>query len=296
MKNLIILLTLIGLSSCKKKEVEKEIEIKIPTSEMGHIDLVLDSLAFYDVLQDTFLTEIFSVSSQDTKMYSKPSYDLYLLGQETFFHLSLAKEFWENMEGSGVIVFQSLNPGVGDSLLQAWQTHYADSLYFHTYEGSDFQFQEVMPNRKKNSESSKQANFTPILTSYTKESYLNWGFSEDELKQGVSMRQFMKSWDTTTMSKPFKKIKALAVQVLPQELVELESALMTLGYSKGTESFTHSIHPEIHYSIFEATPFTRYTKIEIELDDPNLSYETQLGNSYLVKVEDGLLVLEAIQK
>lgn len=295
MKNLIILLTLIALSSCQK-EVEAEVEIKIPTSEMGHIDLVLDSLAFHDVLQDTFLTEIFSVSSQDTTMYSKPSYDLYLLGQETFLHFSLAKEFWDKMEGSGVLVFQSINPGMGDSLLQAWQTHHADSLYFHTYKGSDFQLEEIMPNRKINPEESKQANFTPILTSYTKESYLNWGFTEDELKQGVSMRQFMKSWDTTTVNKPFKKINALAVQVLPQELVELESALITLGYTKGTESFTHQIHPEIYYSIFESSPFTRYTKIEIELDDPNLTYETQLGISYLVKVEAGLMTIEAIQK
>ena len=88
----IIIASILIMHSCSQKAAT----FSAPESDLGHVDLILDSAAFHAVLQDSFFRQEFSSLFQDTTMYSKPSYDIYLTGQEAFLHISLAKEYWND--------------------------------------------------------------------------------------------------------------------------------------------------------------------------------------------------------
>jgi Family of unknown function (DUF5829) len=289
---LIIMLAALSFSSCK----EEKKTFAAPVSDLGHVDLVLDSAAFHAILQDSFLVNEFAVVSQDTTMYAKPSYDIYLLGIEAFLHVSLAKAYWENKAGSAVMIFQTRRPGKHDSLLLAWKQFYKDSLNATSFKGGDFNTGEVLPYRKKDSLKPAEPNFTPILMSYSVKGYKNWGFSDSIITNGLSMQEFMRSWDSRTASRLFKKVRALHIQLDQQEFTEMESALYTMGYTKKEKAFTHEFNPSVYYTITETNLVPKYTKIEIELAAKTPEQTIQLGDTYTVKVKDALMVIEQSEK
>jgi hypothetical protein len=268
-------------TSCK----EKNKTFSAPVADLGHLDLVLDSAAFHAILQDSFLVNEFAVVSQDTTKYAKPSYDIYLLGSEAFLHISLAKEYWKNKEGSGVMIFQTKRPGKHDSLLLAWKQFYKDSLNATSFKGGDFNTDEVLPYRKKDSLKPVEPNFTPILMSYSMLGYKNWGFSDSIITHGLSMKEFMRSWDSSSQVKLFRKIKSLHVQVTKQEFAEMESALYAMGYVHNDDHFVHDVHPKIHYTITEKNIIPKYKQIEIELSKSTGERTLQLGTMYTVSVK-----------
>lgn len=116
-----------------------------PISDLGHIDVILDSATWNAIKNDSFIQNEFGVLNVDTAYYGdKPSYDLYVLGHLNFLHLSLAKGFWNNQQGAGVLVFQSQKPGQKEPLLNSWEQFYKDSLFIHSFKGSDFTLDEIM--------------------------------------------------------------------------------------------------------------------------------------------------------
>lgn len=291
MKTLIIILsTIFCFTACG----EAKKSMQAPTSDLAHVDLVLDSLAFQAILQDSFLREEFAVLYQDTTVYSKPSYDIYLLGSESFLHISLAAEYWENKEGSGVMIFQTRKSSKGNSLQSAWKQFYSDSLYFHTYQGGDFELEEIMPYRKKDLSKPVEPNFTPILTSYSTEGYKNWGFDSSEISEGLSMQKFMNSWDINSQSKLFKKLKALDVQLTSQEFAEMESALHAMGYIQQKNRFLHNFNPTINFTITDANITPKYTRIEIELAKKSPDRTILLGDTYEITVKGSLMTIAKI--
>lgn len=289
MKQLLtILLAVCCLSACKQERKS----FSAPVSDLGHVDLVLDSAAFHAILQDSFLTNQFAIVFQDTTQYSKPSYDIYMLGGEAFLHISLATEYWENKAGSGVMIFQTRRPGNGDSLLLSWRQFFKDSLNATSFKGSDFNTSEILPYRKKDSLKPAEPNFTPILTSYSTQAYKNWDFSDTQINDGISMREFMLSWDSSIQSKLFKKIKVLHIQLTQQEFTETESALYAMGYTKQGSQFIHEFNPLIYYQITETNAVPKYSRIEIELNEPTAERTIQLGDTYEIKVKNTLLVIQ----
>lgn len=283
----IILLSVIYCTAC----MEEKKPFSAPISDLAHIDLVLDSLAFHAILQDSFLTKEFAVASQDTTLYSKPSYDIYLLGREAFLHISLASEYWENKEGSGVMIFQTRKSSKGDSLQAAWKQFYSDSLYFHTFQGGDFELEEIMPYRKKDLSKPAEPNFTPILTSYSTQSYKNWGFDDTAISKGVTSQEFMNSWDINSQIKLFKKIKTLDVQLTNQEFAEMESAVYAMGYIKQENRFSHDSNPTINFTITDTNITPKYTRIEIELAKKAPDQIITLGDTYQITVKDSSLII-----
>lgn len=280
---------------CNCSPQKRTSDVVAPVSDLGHVDLVLDSAAFYAIVSDSFLTKEFSVFFQDTTMYSKPSYDLYLLGSEAFLHISLAKEYWENKAGSGVMIFQTRKPEKHDSLLLAWKHYFKDSLSTKNFEGGDFLTGEVLPYRKKDPSKPAEPNFTPILMSYSVQGFKNWGFSDSIITNGVSMQEFMHSWDTTSQEKLFQKIKALHVQVTKQEFAELESALYAMGYTFHTDHFMHEFNPDVHYTVTEFNVVPKYTRIEIELSEPTAKREIRLGTMYTIHINGKEMIIEQVK-
>lgn len=272
----------------------KQTYFKAPISDLGHIDLVLDSIDYYSVINDTFLTGDFGLYFRDTVTYGgKPSYDIYLAGQENFLHISLAKGYWQDKAGSGIIVFQTRKPEMKDSLLNTWKQYYTDSLISHVFNGDDFDLGEILTYRPKGQGSDKQAVFFSNLTSYSQQSLKNWGMSDSSIANGISMPEFMKGWDASIPSKLFKKITQLNVQVTQNEFKDLESALKTVGYTQTGNSFNHKSNPEVFFKIVSESQIPKYTRIEIELSQPTSERNISIGNSYNITVKGTKMIWTA---
>jgi hypothetical protein len=286
---LFFVLTLLS-SGCEPRQSN----LKAPTSDLGHIDLILDSIDYYSIVNDTFLTQSFAVSFQDTVTYgTKQSYDLYLTGQENFLHISLAKGYWKDKAGSGVLVFQTRKPDMKDSLLIAWRQFYSDSLTSHVFNGPDFDLGEVMTYQTEVQDSNKKASFFSNLTSYSKRSLENWGFNDSAIVNGISMREFMIDWDSTTQKKFFKRILRLHVQLTESEYADLESALRTVGYSQKGSRFIHHSNPEISFDLLSEVRLPKFKEIEIELSQPTNERTFAIGGSYEATVKGTRMTLTA---
>lgn len=268
--------------------------LKAPTSDLGHIDLILDSIDYYSIVNDTFLTQSFALFFQDTVTYgSKPSYDLYLAGQENFLHISLAKGYWKGKAGSGVLVFQTRKPDMKDSLLLAWRQYYSDSLTSHVFHGPDFDLGEVMTYQPEVQDTNLQATFFSNLTSYSKRSLQNWGFNDSAIANGISMREFMIDWDSTTQRKLFKRIVRLHVQLTESEFADLESALRTVGYSQNGNRFIHHSNPDISVDLLSEVRLPKFKEVELELSQPTSEKTFTIGRSYEATVKGTRMILIA---
>ncbi|MBX3107325.1 MAG: hypothetical protein KIS69_09995 [Bacteroidetes bacterium] len=239
-----------------------------PVSDLGHIDVILDSVTWYTIKNDSFIQNDFGVLNVDTAYYSgKPSYDLYLLGQLNFLHLSLAKDFWNNQQGAGVLVFQTQKPGQIEPLLNSWKQFYKDSLFVHSYKGSDFTLDEIMAWYKQDTTKPKEAEMFANLTSYSADAYKNWGITDSIINAGLAMKQFMGDWGGEPLkTRLFNSITELHMTMNQQEFKEIESALLAVGYKENKNSFTHSANPSIYITVSEEKVKSKYTKVKFRLN------------------------------
>lgn len=271
------------------------VEVKAPASVLGHIDLVLDSAAYASVNDNTFLTSVFAHYAQDTVEYGgKPSFDSYLAGQESFIHISLAEGYWKDKLGSGALVFQSVLPDRMDGLREAWQQHYPDSLVTQVFKGEDFDLGEVMVYRSEEEGQGMGAALRTYLTSFSERGLRNWGMDSASIADGVTMREFMSTWDWSIPEKLFLRIARIEVRVSEQELDEMASALLTVGYSRSGDRFEHPGNPAIAYRIVPRSSKPGFARIEIELTRPVGPQQFTLGEMYEVRVEGARMVIISI--
>jgi hypothetical protein len=259
---LIILLSLFGCTEQASKSIHA------PISDLGHIDVILDSATWYAIKNDSFIQNEFGVLNVDTAYYGgKPSYDLYVLGHLNFLHLSLAKAFWDNQQGGGVLVFQTQKPGQKESLLNSWKQFYRDSLFVHSFKGSDFTLDEVMAWYKHDTTKPKEANIFANLTTYSADAYKNWGITDSIVSAGLAMKQFMGDWGGEPLkTRLFNSISELYMTINQREFKEIKSALLAVGYEENQNRFTHSANPPIYVTINEENQKSKYSKVKFKLN------------------------------
>ena len=259
---LIIFLSLFGCTEQASKS------INAPISDLGHIDVILDSATWYAIKNDSFIQNEFGVLNVDTAYYGgKPSYDLFVLGHLNFLHLSLAKAFWDNQQGGGVLVFQTQKPGQKESLLNSWKQFYKDSLFLHSFKGSDFTLDEIMAWYNHDSTKPRKANIFANLTSYSVDAYKNWGITDSIVSAGLAMKQFMRDWGGEPLkTRLFNSISELYMTINQQEFKEIKSALLAVGYVENKNRFTHSANPPIYVTINEETQKSKYSKVKLKLN------------------------------
>jgi hypothetical protein len=267
MKNIIItaLLVSIFFFGCTEHASKSK---DAPISDLGHIDVILDSVTWYAIKNDSFIQNEFGVLNVDTAYYGgKPSYDLYILGHLNFLHLSLAKAFWNNQQGAGVLVFQTQNPGQIEPLLNSWKQFYKDSLLVHNYKGSDFTLDEIMAWYNHDTTKPKEAHIFANLTSFSVDAYKNWGITDSIISAGLAMKQFMGDWGGDPLkTRLFNSITELYMTVNQQEFKEIKSALLAVGYEENKNSFTHSANPPIYVTISEENVKSKYSKVKFKLN------------------------------
>lgn len=263
---------LLSLSACKSPSSKP---INTPVSDFAHIDVILDSATWFAIKNDSFIQKEFGVLNVDTAYYGgKPSYDLYVLGHLNFLHLSLAEAFWNNQQGGGVLVFQSQKPGQKDSLLNSWKQFYTDSIFVHTYKGSDFTLDEIMAWYKRDTTKPEEANIFINLTTYSADAYRNWGITDSIVNAGLAMKQFMGDWGGEQLkSKLFNSITELYMTINQQEFIEIKSALLAIGYEEKENNFTHASNPPIFITINEEKGKSKYTKVKFKLNSSIIEKE-----------------------
>lgn len=239
----------------------------LPISDLGHIDVILDSITWYAIKNDSFIQKQFAVMYIDTAYYGKkPSYDIYLLGQLNFLHISLAKGFWADQQGSGVLVFQTQKPDMKDELLNSWKHFYKDSLFIHTFKGSDYTLNELMAWYKRDTTKPKEANLFANLTTYSEDAYHNWGITDSIVNTGMVMKQFMGGWGGKELKERlFNSIKELYITINQKEYKEIKSALLAVGYKETKNTFTHLKNPSIYVTISEQKGRAKYSKVKFSL-------------------------------
>jgi hypothetical protein len=267
-------------------------KINAPATDPGHIGFVLDSAAYFDLLNDSFLTREFAQLFVDTSYHPEPLIELYLTGREAFLNVGLAKEFWRGKAGKGIMMFQTRKPGEIDNLIGNWKQLYADSLNSYVHDGGGFKIAEVTPYVNKNHPSSKQPNLSILFASYTIPTYKSWGFRDSAIATGIAMKDFMNSWDNRTQNKLFKKFNSFHIQLTEKELEQIESGLISIGYIKEETVFKHHDNPPVYFTITAKNEIPKYTKIEIELAESTTQRIIQLGNMYTIRVKNKQMVIE----
>ena len=259
MKYLIVVCLL--LCACTR-HTEKNIA---PATDLAHIDIILDSATWTAVKNDSFMQKEFAVMHNDTAVYSgKNSYDIYLLGELNFLHLSQAKDFWKDRSGGGTLVFQSQKPGMKDSLLASWKYYYPDSLRSITYKGNDFTLYEIIA--AYDSTKPKKPEMFADLSSYSTDAYKNWGITDSVINAGLSLKQFMSDWAGEEGSgKLFKSITELYLNIDQKEFIEIRSALLATGYKEEENKFIHTNNPTVFINKTENNSIPKYSKIKLSL-------------------------------
>ncbi len=285
MKEILLIAIVASLSMIGCTEQTKKFVLD-PISDLGHIDVILDSTTWYAIKNDSFIQNEFSVLNVDTAYYGgKPSYDLYLLGNSNFLHLSLAKGFWNYQQGGGVLVFQTQKPGQKDTLLNSWQQFYADSLYVHTFKGSDFTIDEVMAWYKDDTAKAKEATLFANLTTYSADAYRNWGITDSIVNEGLAMKQFMGSWGGEQLNtKLFNSITELHMTINQQEFKEIKSALLSIGYEEKKNNFTHVVNPPIFITISEEKTRSKYSQVKFKLNNSIAEKEIVFSSKTTLKL------------
>lgn len=285
------------LTLCACNDTKKETQSTGPVSDLCHIDLIVDTATWDAINKDSFFRKEFAVLESDTAYYGgKPSYDIYALGKLNFLHISQAKGFWDNQQGSGVMVFQTQKPGMKDALVASFKQYFKDSLNIRTYKGPDFTLDEIMPPwNKPDSTKPMEPGMFPNLTSYSADAYKKWGITDSMVKAGLAMKQFMVSWGGKELeSKLFDAITELHITINKKEFVEIKSALLCMGYAGNDNTFTHSFNPSVNITLSEEKGKPKYSQVKFRLTRSVEEKEIIFSPSMTLKLKgnEGWLILK----
>jgi hypothetical protein len=277
------LLTMLGCAT----SIAQQKSIALPVADFFHLDLVVDAEDFEQIRKDKFWNGVFgNIFVDSSSINGKPSTEIYMLGQETFLHINLNQGYWENRTGGGGIIFQSRFPDNLDSIANAWQEFYPDSILRRKVKTSaGDEVSEVAIYSKRDSASPVVPAFYPVFLSFSRSSYLNWGFTNEKINQGISMKEYMHSWDTSLQRKLFRKITAIHVRVTETERQWLESGLKTAGYQNEKNVFSHAEGPTVFIEKTALPVIPRVSQIDILLAAPVAAKTIRLGKQYIARVE-----------
>ncbi len=236
----------------------------LPEVYLGHVDLILDTATVRSIKSDDFLTKIFAVSFSDTtNMAGKPSYDLFLIGRENFFHISEARGFYENQAGGLNVVMQSRKTGMKDSLMAAWKKFTESALEVNTSTGSGYQLDEILP--LLNWKNLTQSRIIPFISTYSSGMYEKIGL-KDSLATGVTMKTFIRAEAGPPVDNVlFKNIEELYVNASEQENKILRSALLASGYEESAGTYTHKTSGKIIINVKDNGSLNKLSRMKVRL-------------------------------
>jgi hypothetical protein len=252
MKPIILLLFLFAGSASLSQSIK---------SDFSHIEIILDSASFEKLVANDFIRSKLSAVDYDTMMLSPLVLSYYIMGQDNFIHFNPSRGYFATQQGTVYLIFQTKRPGQGKLLEQQWRTVAKDSIVLYDFEGPDFRLTEIVYNHHDRLSKKPNNNLIPMLSSYSVESYSNWGLGDSA---EVSIRQFL-SKDSLDKTKLFEKINSIEISITQKELQDLIPVLELAGYRKTKNKFSKVNEPTICYVINHKLNESKVKKLTLQL-------------------------------
>ena len=214
----------------------------LPTFQLNHIDICIDSVSFNAILKNDFLRDSFAFVKVFTDSTGS---EIMLLGKEFFIHLLPDKGFYENRLGATLLVHHSFQKQETKSLMEYLQSFTTDSLYNRPYTSKmNIDYINVYENLEKKDSLLK---FIPILQNWSTNDYLSWGYVHQDLQNGITQKKFMADYvGKETESKLFKNVETITVAVTKSEKGKMSVLLNAYGYKRKGSTYFLTGNPTVH--------------------------------------------------
>jgi len=248
-----------------------------PKSDFSHIEIIIDSTDFSKLISDSFIRDSLGLTAYDTLQHSPIVLSYYINGLENFIHFNPNKGYFASQRGSAYLIFQTRRPGQGKLLEQSWRSFTKDSLISYDFKNPGFTLTEIIFKKHYDLQKSNNSNLIPMLSSYSVETYKNWGLGDSA---EVSMKDFI-GLDSVNSKKLFTKIESVYLSITQKELTELESMMNVVGYEKKRNKFLKAGQPEIIFSIDNNLNGFKVTELVLVLNKNKITKSLVFGNTSL---------------
>lgn len=230
------------------------------SSIFSHIEIIVDSTDFDMLVSNPFIRDTFGMVSYDTMQKSPLAIGYYINGWENFINFNPNKGYFASQRGSVYLIFQSHRPGQGKLLERELKSLTKDSITAYDFNAPSFKLTEIIFSKHYNLQNSNQNHVIPMLSSYSVESYKNWGLGDSS---EVDMKSFIGL--DPNQKKLFSKIISIDILVTENELNALESVMKVVGYRKNKKVFKKKNQPDIRYSIASINNEYKIRKFKVSL-------------------------------
>jgi len=242
-----------------------------PKSDFSHIEVIIDSVDFQNMIKNNFIKDSLGSCSYDTLQKSPLVISYYINGLENFIHFNPNKGHFASQRGTTYLIFQSRRPGQGKELEAQWKSVTDDSLKSYNFKGPDFLLTEIVLKKHWDISGSKINHLIPMLSSYSVATYKKWGLGDSS---EVSMKDFLAG----DSSKLFSKILSIKLSITNNELNSLASMLKGTGYEMAGSKFVKQGQPEISFTINKRENEFKVKEIVLQLNKPSDSRVLDFGN------------------
>jgi len=246
-------------------------------SDFSHVEIILDSASFEKLVANEFIRSRLAPVNYDTMLPSPLVLSYYLLGQDNFIHFNPNRGYFATQLGTAYLIFQTRRPGQGKHLEQKWQSIAKDSIVSYDFEGPDFKLTEIVYDHHDRLSKKTTNNLIPMLSSYSVESYRNWGLGDSA---EVSIRRFL-SKDSIDKNKLFDRIVSIELSITPKELQDLIPVLELAGYRKEKNRFMKPNEPTLSYLINNKLNEPKVTKLTLKLREDGGNQNFTFGEAKL---------------
>jgi hypothetical protein len=247
-------------------------------SVFSHIEIIIDSASFEKLVANDFIRSSLAPFTYDTMMVSPLVLSYYLYGQNNFIHFNPARGYFETQRGTGYLIFQSLTPGQGKLLEQAFRKVANDSIVSYDFEGPDFTLTEIIYQQHSSLRKKQQNNLIPMLSSYSVKSYQKFGYGDSV---EVGMQQFL-AREFVKGKKLFDGITSIELEITEKELLDLAPVLELAGYRKEKNIFIKKNEPTISYVVSTKFNASKVRKLTLLLSEDAGSKSFNFGKMNLL--------------
>ncbi len=269
LKSIILILFLFASSACFSQSLK---------SDFSHVEIILDSASFEKLVANEFIRSQLAPVNYDTMLSSPLVLSYYLLGQDNFIHFNPSRGYFATQKGTAYLIFQTRRPGQGKLLEEQWRKVTKDSIVSYNFAGPDFRLTEIVYNHHDRLNNKPNNNLIPMLSSYSVESYRNWGLGDSA---EVSIRQFLAK-DSLDRNKLFEKIISIDLSITENELEGLTPMLELVRYRKKANKFVMNNGTTISFSINNELDKPKVKKLTLQLSKDAGSQSFDFGEMNLI--------------
>jgi hypothetical protein len=203
--------------------------------QLNHIDIAVDSVTLRSLMNNKFTSDTFS----STKLFrDSTGIEILVRGQDHWLHFLPDEGFYKHRLGAAVLVHENFTWIETDTIIKHLQGFTEDSLYNRPYTsgGENTAHIHIYENLE---DSLSLLKFIPQLQNFRKSDYISWGYTEDDLANGISQKRNMQDYvGKETSDKLFKSIESIKVTVSRDELRRIPPLMRGYGYKRAGNKFS----------------------------------------------------------